>query len=105
MDSYSKKSVVFAGINVVYWCHGAGGDGALIFVHGWTCNSSLWYNQAPIYQRYHSLLIDLPGHGESDSPHVEYSQEFFARAIKAVITKENIDRAVLVCSPELNTLT
>lgn len=42
------------------------------------------------------MLIDLPGHGEGEAPDVEYTQEFFARAVGAVLHAEEVSRAVLV---------
>jgi len=41
-------------------------------------------------------LIDLPGHGKSDAPHIDYSLEFFARSVEAVLGRECVTRAVLI---------
>jgi len=38
----------------------------------------------------------LPGHGQSDKPKVDYSMEYFARSIEAVMKKAKVKRAVLV---------
>ena len=97
MESSNLKSTLFAGIKVAYESHGDGNsDEALVFVHGWTCNSSLWHLQAPLFQNHRSLLIDLPGHGGSDAPHIEYSQELFARSVEAVLRHEGVTRAVMI---------
>ena len=89
------KSVTFQDIKLVYESHGAG-DCALVFVHGWTCSRALWLHQAPIYSKYRSILVDLPGHGQSDKPEMDYNLEFFARSLNAVLAAENISRIVLV---------
>jgi len=45
---------------------------------------------------YRVIAIDLPGHGKSDKPKVDYSMEYFARGIEAVLKRAKVDRAVLV---------
>jgi pimeloyl-ACP methyl ester carboxylesterase len=42
---------------------------AVIFVPGWTCDETVWQNQAPaISKEYRAITLDLPGHGKSDPP-------------------------------------
>jgi pimeloyl-ACP methyl ester carboxylesterase len=72
-----------------------GGDEAVVFIHGWTCDSTFWKAQAPIYEQRRSLLIDLPGHGLSDKPEIPYTMELFARAVDAVITDAKAPKATL----------
>ena len=95
MNPSNARTVVFQGLKIVYDSFGTGTD-ALVFIHGWTCNSSLWGKQEHLIRRHRSLLIDLPGHGRSDAPEMEYSQEFFARSIEAVIREEGVTNTVLV---------
>jgi pimeloyl-ACP methyl ester carboxylesterase len=85
----------FDGIKVHYESYGSGKE-ALVFIHGWTCDLTFWRGQAPVYSNRRSLLIDLPGHGESDKPKVAYPLEFFARGIEAVLRDAGVERAVLV---------
>ena len=40
--------------------------------------------------------MDLPGHGRSEKPDVQYTQERFARAIEAVMRDAGVERATLV---------
>src|ERR1043165_9182525 len=87
--------VSYDGARVHYESYGKGKD-AVVFIHGWTCDLSFWRGQAPVYQKRRSLLIDLPGHGQSDKPEVSYTQERFARAVEAVMRDEGVERAVLV---------
>ncbi len=85
----------FDGVKVHYESYGAGKD-AVVFIHGWTCDLTFWRGQAPVYNNRRSLLIDLPGHGQSDKPKVAYPVEFFARGIEAVLHDAGVERAVLV---------
>lgn len=84
------------GSRVHYKSWGKGRD-ALVFVHGWTCNMDFWRAQIPAFEaKTRVIAIDLPGHGQSDKPHVDYSMDFFARSIDAVLRDAGVDRAVLV---------
>jgi pimeloyl-ACP methyl ester carboxylesterase len=85
----------YDGARVHYESYGKGRE-AIVFIHGWTCDLTFWRGQAPVYEKHRALLVDLPGHGQSDKPDVSYTQERFARAIEAVMTKAGVDRAILV---------
>jgi pimeloyl-ACP methyl ester carboxylesterase len=85
----------FDGVKVHYESYGVGKE-AVVFIHGWTCDLTFWRGQAPVYRKRRSLLIDLPGHGQSDKPKVAYPMEFFAKSIEAVLRDAKVERAVLV---------
>jgi pimeloyl-ACP methyl ester carboxylesterase len=74
------------------------GNAALIFVHGWTCDSSSWAAQVPEFaKKYRVLTVDLPGHGQSAVPAQEkFSLGLFARAVEAVRAEAGVDRVVLI---------
>jgi len=69
---------------------------ALIFIHGWTCNADFWKDSFGAFPKYRVIAIDLPGHGQSDKPKVDYTMEYFARSIEAVMKDAKVQRAVLV---------
>jgi pimeloyl-ACP methyl ester carboxylesterase len=69
---------------------------AMIFVHGWTCDWSFWQGQMGAFPRVRVIALDLPGHGRSDKPQVDYTMEYFARSIEAVMRDAGVKRAVLV---------
>lgn len=89
------RSVVHQGINVVYDSYGTGSS-AVVYIHGWTCSRALWTHQSPLYTRCRSILVDLPGHGESGKPEVDYDHELFARSVKAILDFEGVERAAFV---------
>src|SRR5947209_1200604 len=73
------------------------GDTAVVFVHGWCCDHSVWRDQAAALDgKARLLFLDLPGYGKSDKPKADYTIDFFARAIDAVLQDAGVDRAVLV---------
>jgi pimeloyl-ACP methyl ester carboxylesterase len=83
------------GARIHYQSYGAGKT-AVVFIHGWTCDLTFWRFQAPVYQKRRSLLIDLPGHGQSAKPETPYTEERFARAVGAVMSDAGVEKAVLV---------
>ena len=76
----------------------AGTGPTIVFVHGWTCDTSSWREQMPAFDDdYRVIALDLPGHGQSGSPaDGMFSMELFARAIEAVRAEAGADRIVLV---------
>jgi pimeloyl-ACP methyl ester carboxylesterase len=72
------------------------GKTALVFVHGWTADMTSWRYQAPGFDgQVRMVFVDLPGHGQSDKPKIDYSMELFARAVETVLTDAGVEKAVL----------
>jgi pimeloyl-ACP methyl ester carboxylesterase len=69
---------------------------AIVFVHCWTCNSEFWKDNVNAFPNYRVINLDLPGHGQSDKPKVDYSMEYFARAVDTVMKDAGVKKAVLV---------
>jgi len=81
----------------VHYVNFGKGKQALVFVHGWTCNIDFWKPQAAAFEgKTRVILVDLPGHGQSDKPHISYTMDLFARAVDAVLRDAGVERAVLV---------
>lgn len=76
----------------------AGSGPTIVFVHGWTCDSSSWAGQVPAFARdYRVITVDLPGHGKSGSPaDGKFSADLFAQAVEAVRAEAGAERVVLV---------
>jgi len=69
----------------------------MVFVHGWACNASFWREQVPEFaDKARLILIDLPGHGQSDKPDAYYTMDFFASGVLAVLRHEHVSRAIFV---------
>ena len=86
----------FDGARIHYVNYGKGSD-ALLLIHGWTQNADAWRdNVADFAKRNRVIVIELPGHGQSDKPQVTYSMDYFAHAVDAVMRDAKVKRAVLV---------
>ena len=68
-----------------------------MFVHCWAGNAGFWREQVPALAGHARLiLIDLPGHGQSDKPQLDYTMDYFASAVLAVMRDARVDKATLV---------
>jgi pimeloyl-ACP methyl ester carboxylesterase len=72
------------------------GNTALVFVHGWCCDLSVWYDQAVAFNgKVRMIFVDLPGYGKSDKPKIDYTMDVFAKGVDAVLQDAGIEKAVL----------
>ena len=90
------KWVTMDGSKVRYIDTGGDAKKAIVFVHCWTCNSEFWRDQVGAFPQYRVLALDLPGHGESEKPKIEYTMEHFAKAVDAIMRDVGVKKAVLV---------
>jgi len=73
------------------------GKTAVVFVHGWCCDLTVWRPQAAAFDgKARLVFIDLPGYGKSDKPKAEYTLDLFAEGIDAVLKDAGVEKAVLV---------
>lgn len=73
------------------------GPVALVFIHGWGCDGTVWRRQVPeLSSLARALFVDLPGHGQSDKPEVDYSADYLAAGVEAVIRDAGVEEAILV---------
>lgn len=80
------------GVHVQYRLYGAG-EPALVFIHGWSCDSNYWREQIPAFQKKYTLVtVDLAGHGGTDASRTNWSIASFgqdvATALSAVPNKQ-----------------
>ena len=71
----------------------------ICFVHGFGCDMNTWEKQFEAFRDEKDLqlvFIDLPGYGQSDKPHVNYTLDFFAHAIDEVLNANGIRDAIFV---------
>jgi pimeloyl-ACP methyl ester carboxylesterase len=69
---------------------------AIVFVHGWTCSADFWEKSYGAFPEYRVIAVDLPGHGQSDKPRADYSMEYFAKSIEAVMKEAGVKKVLLV---------
>ena len=85
------------GTNKVHYAVEGKGSRALVFIHGWSSNGGFWREQVPAFADHSRvILIDLPGHGQSDKPQTDYTMDYFARAVLAVMRDARVAKATLI---------
>jgi len=73
-------------IKMYYEEHGMGFP--VVFVHGWTSNNWIWFNQVEYFKdKFRVITPDLKGHGNSDKPKAEYLMRDFAAELNEFINQ------------------
>lgn len=73
------------------------GQPTIVLVHGWSCNLAMWRNVVNELANTHRVIaLDLPGHGQSSAPRVEYTQDYLARGVAAILDQTHATPAVFV---------
>lgn len=85
------------GTNKIHYVVQGKGHHTIVLVHCWSGNLGLWREQVSALKgKARLILLDLPGHGQSDKPHTAYTMDFFAGAVLAVMRDARVDKATLV---------
>lgn len=72
-------------------------DKAIVFVHGWASDHTVWDEQFEAFDdQYRVLAVDLPGHGRSARGNRPWSMAMMARGIARAMDDAGVARAVLV---------
>jgi pimeloyl-ACP methyl ester carboxylesterase len=81
---------------IAYQAQGEG-DVALVFVHGWSCDSSYWSAQVPAFASdFRVITVDLAGHGASGAERTNWSIPAFGEDVAAVIHAIPDRRIILI---------
>lgn len=93
----TQQRSVFVGTDRVHYLTVGKGRRTFVFVHCWAGNLAFWHEQIPaLADQARLVLIDLPGHGQSDKPKSAYTLDFFAEAVLAAVRDAGVDQAVFV---------
>lgn len=96
LNNVSSSYITLNDSKVHYKEYGQG-EKSLIFIHGWGCELNTWKYQFDYFKdKYHLVLIDLPGYGQSDKVEQDYTIDLFAQSVLAVIRDLEIKKPVLV---------
>ncbi|MCC7369625.1 MAG: alpha/beta fold hydrolase [Chloroflexi bacterium] len=84
-------------IDLRYSEHGVGGAGPIVLLHGFPLNRAMWDEQvASLADRYHLIVPDLRGHGETDAPDGPYEMADHAGDVLALLDRLGHQRAAVV---------
>lgn len=83
------------GEHTIYYEVRGHAEKTLVFIHGWTASLESWKFQLDAFPEYRVIAIDLPGNGNSSKHETaDYTMEFFADSVQAVLTEEQVAKAV-----------
>ena len=89
-------TIAHDGIRLAYDDRGAG-EPAFVFVHGWTCQRSVFAPQAEHFAKRHRVVaLDLRGHGESDKPQGPYPIGVYVDDVSHLINQLGLGKVVAV---------
>lgn len=92
-------------VRIHYKIYGQG-KMTLCFVHGFGCDMNTWEKQFEAFRDDRDLqlvFIDLPGYGQSDKSHVDYTLDFFAHAVDEMLNANDIQSNVTLVGHSLGT--
>ncbi len=85
------------GININYIEYGNKSGDPIVFLHGWGQNIEMMKPLADrLSKEYKIVIIDLPGHGDSDEPTCAWSVFDYRDVIKELLDKLKIKKPILV---------
>jgi len=93
---YNKKSMQVLGTKIAYVDEGKGD--AIVFIHGAPESIYVWRNIMPYLEPYGRIVaFDLPGHGDSGKPDIEYTFSDYRNYVDAIMAELDLgDNIVLV---------
>jgi pimeloyl-ACP methyl ester carboxylesterase len=72
------------------------GEPAIVLVHGWTNNNTIFDLQVPVLaEEYQVLAVDLAGHGKSGNNRSEWKMSSFGEDIAAAVEAAGVDNVIL----------
>lgn len=84
------------GVEIAYSVYGKG-ETALVFVHGWGWDQSLWHGQISKFSAsYKVVTLDLAAHGKSGKERKSYTIKAFSDDVVSVINKLQLKKVILV---------
>ena len=84
-------------ISLRYAEHGVGGAGPVVLLHGFPLNRTMWDEVVPaLADRYHIIVPDLRGHGETDAPDGPYDMVEFADDVLTLLDSLGHAKAAIV---------
>ncbi len=84
------------GVHVQYRLYGTG-EPALVFIHGWSCDSNYWREQIPEFKKKYTIVtVDLAGHGGTDGNRSDWSMANFGQDVTTAVAALPNQKLILV---------
>jgi pimeloyl-ACP methyl ester carboxylesterase len=84
------------GVHVQYHVYGSG-EPALVFIHGWSCDSNYWREQVPEFKKKYTVVtVDLAGHGGTDGNRSDWSMARYGQDVATAVAAVPNRQLILV---------
>ena len=87
------QRITVHGVNLAVEEQGEGP--AVLFVHGYPLDRTIWRDQVGALEGFRCIAVDLRGMGQSDSPDLGYSMPIYAADLAALLDVLGVDDVVL----------
>ncbi len=97
-DPEPQKGIAVSadGVDISFTRRGVG-ETALVFIHGWMCDSTFWEAQVEAFaEEFTVVTVDLAGHGESGLDRSDWTISAFGPDVQAVVEAAGLQRVILV---------
>jgi pimeloyl-ACP methyl ester carboxylesterase len=95
-DGAARIAIAPDGVHVQYRVYGTG-EPAVVFIHGWSCDSNYWREQVPAFkEKYTVVTVDLAGHGGTGANRSEWTMARFGQDVATAVATVPNQRIVLV---------
>jgi YbgC/YbaW family acyl-CoA thioester hydrolase len=87
------QRIMVHGVNLAVEVRGEGP--AVLFVHGYPFDHTIWREQMDALDGYHRIAPDLRGMGQSDAPDLGYGMPIYAADMAALLDAMGVDEVIL----------
>lgn len=87
------QRITVNGVNLAVAVRGEGP--AILFIHGYPLDRSIWREQIEALEGFHRIAPDLRGMGQSDAPDLGYSMSIYAADLAALLDVLGVDEVIL----------
>ena len=89
--------MIIKDININYLDYGKNDAQAIVLLHGWGQNILMMQGIGNCFKdKYHIIILDLPGFGKSEEPKTVWTVDDYADALKELLSKLNIDNPIII---------
>ena len=95
-EGAARIAIAPDGVHVQYRLYGQG-EPALVFIHGWSCDSNYWREQVKFFKsRYTLVTVDLAGHGGTDANRSEWTMTRFGQDVATALAAVPNQQVILI---------
>lgn len=97
MVNFSNKQITVNGLLLNYYAGGGSKFPALVLLHGWRSEGSVWFPALENLNIENSIYcLDLPGFGKSELPRNAYSAEDYSEIVSGFISKLGLEKVIII---------